>query len=288
MPKKDKQKVQSLIQAGEAAVKFLTQVDAAALWKNSLRESEVRTRLTKATQAKSDLEQQESTLPENSPSLDKVKKAIGALSVSLAEIPFLQDMMAKLRGKKLAQDLENEAFQDELVSACKSSSMDADTLSAILLFIGQKTAEAGFPKSLCQSKGKEKHIIILTVAFFENIGETTELSFSFCLDSVDSFSSQAKPNCLLKLVSTSESFKGCYFSFASLFNISDQVDRVLLRCQMTIIHNWADSLRNATWDSLREIFATVALSAVMACEESALDLFRLCLPNQFSPVYHVL
>lgn len=140
----DRQKAQACVQLAETALKNLKQVDAAALWKNTLKESEVRGRVAKATQAKADLEQLEPTLDPSKAAnaLEKVTKVIGSLNELLTWVPAFQDVVGKLRGKKLIDDLATSIFQDELMGACKNSMMDADTLSALLLFIGQKTYEA--------------------------------------------------------------------------------------------------------------------------------------------------
>lgn len=141
--KKKDPKVQSALNAADRALKSLQQVDALALWKGTLKESEIRARVFKASSSIVELEQIESCLTDSKPK-SEIRSVVDTLNPLVSQVPVLQDAFAKLRAntKSLMESLADKTFQKDLEEALKSNLMNAETLSGILLHLGQKTMEA--------------------------------------------------------------------------------------------------------------------------------------------------
>ena len=63
-----------------------------------------------------------------------------------------------------------------------------------------------------------------------------------------------------------------FFTFASLFGISDWVDKILLRAQMTIVHNWFDTQRNATLETFVPCFHSMYFSQISEPDDAIFSL----------------
>ncbi len=139
---KANEKSKSLMEQGSKLSQSLTAVTPTALWKGALKEADTAAKLKKVATSAGQLSQHAATCED-----ETLKKSMEELAASMnqkvSQIDTMQECFKRLRGcgKGLLPILQEEEFAQKFSSIC--SSVDAECLSAVLLFLGQKLSEAG-------------------------------------------------------------------------------------------------------------------------------------------------
>ena len=131
--------------AAQAALQGIQQASPSAVWKGAFREQEVNARVKKAAQSITELDQFQGTLGAEGEAIslrEDVRRLSGQLSDYIDAVPSLRETVSKLRGKKALEMLQDAESHSEIEKTLKCPGMDADTLSSMILFIGQKVVEA--------------------------------------------------------------------------------------------------------------------------------------------------
>ena len=125
------------------ALQGVQQLSPSALWKGMFKDGECKVRLKKAGQAITDLEQFQATLVEESSERADCARVLSKLSAHIATASRGQDVIGKLRSKKVLDHLCDADFQKDFATMCHGKGMEADTFSLIVHYIGGKVVEAG-------------------------------------------------------------------------------------------------------------------------------------------------
>ena len=138
---KANEKSKALMEQANKLSQSLTSLTPTALWKGSLKEADASAKLKKVATSAGQLSQHAATCEDEA--LKKSMEDLAALmNQKVNEIDTMQECFKRLRGcgKSLLPILQEEEFAQKFSSICPS--VDAECLSAVLLFLGQKLTEA--------------------------------------------------------------------------------------------------------------------------------------------------
>ena len=127
----------------QTALQGVQQLSPSALWKGMFKDGECKVRLKKAGQAITDLEQFQATLVEESTEREDCARVLSQLSAYIGSATRSQDVIGKLRSKKVLDHICDADFQKDFTTMCHGKGMEADTFSLIVHYIGGKVVEAG-------------------------------------------------------------------------------------------------------------------------------------------------
>lgn len=136
-----------VLQTAEQNLKAVQQITPFTIWKNSFRENEIQSRLKKAGQSITDVEKFQATLADDNSQREDCGRILKKISDTVDGIGIFQGIIAKLKSKKVMEELRDATFHTALANALNSGdfSVDPDTQSAIIAFIGQKVVEDRSP-----------------------------------------------------------------------------------------------------------------------------------------------
>ena len=205
------EKVKAAVSSARQALTGLNMVNPASVWKNLFKDAEITAKIKKASQAETAMTKL-SVVVEASKDKQELESMIQKIRSKISGLGPLQDTVGVLRGsKQVVDNLMNAEFAAKLISA--SEDMDPETLSTMLVHVGHKVAED-------RMQSVRVHRFVVRV-----------------------FSSQERGSCFFPYAGLTED--ATIFTLGSLWNKSDAMDKVLLRTQLTLVHDWMDGFKAA-------------------------------------------
>ena len=249
----------SVFANAKASLTQLQQVNAAAIWKGSVKESELQAKLKKGAQSITELTQHQGTLQDGAPELADCGRFAEQLAALVDSLPPFLEVVKKLRSKGCVDHLKDRQFQADLAQSLKSLhiGMNAETLSNILTSVGTKLLEALKFYVLVISLRYLRDI--LKHAFFDTDSLTSlthcTTAPGLCMGFTVFRQATTDPMHLLRFITLDESFLDDIpiFSMGSLYNVSNWVDNLLFKTQVSLLHGWVDRVKDMKAETF-EIF----------------------------------
>ena len=145
-------KVASPLDALRKASQQVKLVDVAGIWKGTVKDGELSSRLKKLDIATASVETALAELSADDPGAGQAAMLVQEAKQQSKSLSDLSSLLSQLRGskQKVCHLLEKESFADELTTALRSSSTDIDSLSNIVSGLARKVlAEAGVARAAC-------------------------------------------------------------------------------------------------------------------------------------------
>ena len=139
------------LEATQSAVKQLGMIDATCLWRGAMRESEITSRMKKATDAVAELQQIAAAKPDEGGLASEAARLAEETERRVADISLFTDTVGKVKSakQKLTGLLQDQSFADKFTKALKTESIDADTLSSVLQAVATKIANEACTGTSC-------------------------------------------------------------------------------------------------------------------------------------------
>ena len=116
-----------------------------------MRESEITSRMKKATDAVAELQQIAAAKPDEGGLASEAARLAEETERRVADISLFTDTVGKVKSakQKLTGLLQDQSFADKFTKALKTESIDADTLSSVLQAVATKIANEACTGTSC-------------------------------------------------------------------------------------------------------------------------------------------